>query len=365
MNGKLLYELALGLIPGIGDAHTKQLISYCGTAENVFKEKKGKLLKIPGIGEVLSEAILNQSVLKEAENELIKAEKNNTRILSYTSEEYPARLKNIFDSPSILYYKGAANLNADKVIGIVGTRNATEYGKEQVDQLIQGLKPHNPLIVSGLAYGIDIAAHKASLANYLPTVGVMGNGMDVMYPPSHRETANKMLVEGGLLTENRFGTKPEAPNFPERNRIIAGMCDVLIVIEAGATGGALITAELANGYNREVFAVPGDLGKEYSEGCNNLIKDHKAHIYTKVADIEYLMNWTPGMAPQKQKTLDLTPFSEEEQSIIILMQNNDGALIDDLSWKSQLPVSRVASLLLKLEFQGLVKSLPGKKYKLV
>lgn len=365
MNEKLLYEIALGFIPGIGGGLTRQLISYCGSAENVFKEKKGKLLKIPGIGETLVEKIINQNVLKDAEAELKMAEANNTQILFYTSEDYPTRLKNIYDAPTLIYYKGNVNLNAEKVIGIVGTRNATEYGKEQTAKLVEGLKSHNPLIISGLAYGIDIAAHKACLAHDIPTIGVMGSGMDIIYPPSHRDAANKMLNQGGLLTENRFGTKPEPSRFPERNRIIAGMCDVVVVAEASESGGALITAELANSYNKEVFAIPGKLGDEFSEGCNNLIKDHKAHIYTKPSDVEYLMNWTPGLAPKKQKALDLSPFSQEEQSIIVLMQSGDGALLDDLSWKSQLPVSRVASLLLNLEFQGLVKSLPGKKYKLV
>ncbi len=368
MQDKLLYEIAIGLIPRIGNAHTKLLISYCGSAENVFRETKGKLLKIPGIGQVLAESIttVNKNLLlKEAESELIKADKNNTRLLFYTSEDYPSRLKNIYDAPAILYYKGNATLNSEKVIGIVGTRNATEYGKEQTAEIVKGLKSHNPLIVSGLAYGIDIAAHRACLDNDIATIGIMASGMDIIYPSVHKEIAQKMLATGGLITENKFGQKPDPNNFPERNRIIAGMCDVVIVVEAGESGGALITAELANGYNREVVAVPGKIGDEYSTGCNNLIKDHKAHIYTKVSDIEYLMNWEPGLAPKKQKTIDLTPFTEEEQSIILLMQKGDGALLDDLSWKSQLPVSRVASLLLNLEFQGLVKSLPGKKYKLL
>jgi len=365
MNNQSIYEIALGYIPGIGDTLTRQLVSYCGSAENVFKEKKGKLLKIPGIGETLAESIIKQDVLKEAETEVKKAEKSDTRIIFYTSEEYPTRLKNISDAPTLLYYKGNANLNVEKVIGIVGTRHATEYGKEQTTKLVEGLKSHNPVIISGLAYGIDIAAHKACVTNDIPTIGIMGSGIDIIYPSQHREVANKMILNGGLLTENKFGTKPEPSRFPERNRIIAGMCDALVVVEAGEGGGALITAELANSYNREVFAIPGKIGDEFSEGCNNLIKNHKAHICTGISDIEYLMNWAPGQALQKKKELDLSPFSKEEQSIIILMQNSEGALIDDLSWKSQLPVNKVAALLLNLEFQGLVKSLPGKKYKLV
>src|SRR6185437_6863705 len=264
MNNQSIYEIALGYIPGIGDTLTRQLVSYCGSAENVFKEKKGKLLKIPGIGETLAESIIKQDVLKEAETEVKKAEKSDTRIIFYTSEEYPTRLKNISDAPTLLYYKGNANLNVEKVIGIVGTRHATEYGKEQTTKLVEGLKSHNPVIISGLAYGIDIAAHKACVTNDIPTIGIMGSGIDIIYPSQHREVANKMILNGGLLTENKFGTKPEPSRFPERNRIIAGMCDALVVVEAGEGGGALITAELANSYNREVFAIPGKIGDEFS-----------------------------------------------------------------------------------------------------
>jgi DNA processing protein len=257
------------------------------------------------------------------------------------------------------------DLNATKIIGIVGTRKATDYGKEAVEKILSELIPHNTLIVSGLAYGIDICAHKTALNNNQPTIGVMASGMDIIYPAVHKEIANRMIDNGGLITEYPFGSKPDAPHFPARNRIIAGLCDAVIVAEAADSGGALITAEIANSYNREVFAVPGNLGNKYSEGCNKLIRSHKAHILLNVKDLEYNLNWsTDENVKPKPAPMDLSSFDEEEQEVLTLMKEKEGILIDDLSWKSQIPVSKLASILLNLEFQGVIKSLPGKKFKL-
>jgi DNA processing protein len=221
------------------------------------------------------------------------------------------------------------------------------------------------LVISGLAYGIDIAAHKAALINKQPTIGVMASGIDIIYPAVHKQAAAEMIGNGGIITEYPFSTKPDAPHFPSRNRIIAGMCDAIIVAEAAESGGALITAEIANSYDREVFAVPGNLGSKYSEGCNKLIKNHKAHIFTSIKDIEYIMNWsTENLAQKTKNTPDLSFFTGEEREVIVAMQATQGILIDELSWKSQIPVNKLASILLNLEFQGIVKSLPGKKFKL-
>lgn len=362
-----LYEVAIGLIPGIGSSHTRQLVSYCGSAENIFKEKKGRLKKIPGIGELLASTIINQNILKEAEKQLLLAEKSNTQILFYTHKDYPERLKHIHDTPTLIYYKGNADLNTAKIIGIVGTRNATPYGKEVVEKILVELIPHNVLVISGLAYGIDITAHKAALLNNQPTIGVMASGIDIIYPSAHKETASRMITSGGLITEYPFGTRPNAPHFPSRNRIIAGLCDAVIVAEAAEKGGALITAEIANSYDREVFAVPGNLGNKYSEGCNKLIRGHKAHIMTTVKDLEYIMNWSAGETPAKKEAsvvIDLSVFNPDEAEVINVIKETNGILIDDLSWKSQIPVSKLASILLNLEFQGVVKSMPGKKFKL-
>lgn len=368
MSQERLSFLALHFISGVGDQLVKQLVSYCGSAEQVFKTPKGKLLKIPGIGPVTAESIRAGSTFHQAEKELKKAEKEETEILFYTDNKYPGRLKSIVDAPSILYHKGNANLNHSKSVAVVGTRQATEYGKEIVTKIVEELKPHDPLIVSGLAYGIDIQAHKQALKTNLPTIGVMGSGMDVIYPSVHKETAKKMINQGGLLTENHFGTKPDAHNFPARNRIIAGMCDALIVVEAAEKGGALITAEIANSYNKDVFAVPGSLGQTYSEGCNKLIRNNKATIYTSIKDLEYLMNWNVGESKSKNgsKKIDFSSFGVDEQKVLSMLQEKNGPMmIDELTIKTALSPSLLASLLLALEFSNVVKSLPGKQFALV
>ncbi|MBN8653440.1 MAG: DNA-processing protein DprA [Cytophagales bacterium] len=363
MDQERLSFIALHFTPGIGDFLVKQLVSYCGSAEQVFKTPKAKLLKIPGVGEISADAIKNGDTYKEAEKELKQAERDDVEIILYNDKKYPHRLKAIEDAPALLYYKGNQNLNTAKAVGIVGTRQATEYGKEMVERICQELVPHQPLIISGLAYGIDIHAHKAALKNNLATIGVMGSGIDIIYPAAHKETAKKMLSHGALLTENRFGTKPDAHNFPARNRIIAGMCDALIVVEAAEKGGALITAEIANGYNKDVFAVPGNLGQTYSEGCNKLIKTNRANLFATVKDLEYIMNWSAETSVATQTTLDLTVYSTDEQTVLrILKERNAPVMIDELSFKSSLPPSQLASLLLTLEFKNAVKSLPGKMF---
>ena len=359
--------LALHFIDGIGDYLIKQVISYTGSAEKVFKTPKGKLLQIPGIGEVTAQAILNGKPFQQAEKELVKAEKESVELVFYMDKKYPARLKNISDAPSILYLKGNIDFENPKAIAIVGTRQATSYGKQRVEEIIKDLTSHNPLIVSGLAYGIDIHAHKQALKHELPTIGIMGSGMDVIYPAAHNETAKKMLEHGGLVTENSFGTKPDAHNFPQRNRIIAGLCDALIVVEAAEKGGALITAEIANSYNKDVFACPGSIGETYSAGCNNLIKSNKAHLLTSVKDIEYIMGWDAAKPQKKSKvSVSLAEYDEPEQTVLkIMIDKKANVLIDELSWKANLPVSQLAGVLLGLEFKGVVKSMPGKQYQLI
>ncbi|MBL7877365.1 MAG: DNA-protecting protein DprA [Cyclobacteriaceae bacterium] len=364
MDQERLSFIALHLTPGIGDFLVKQLVSYCGSAHDVFQTPKGKLRKIPGIGDITVDAIKNGNTFREAEKELIKAEKEDTEILFYTDKKYPHRLKGIDDAPALLYYKGNQNLNVSKIVGIVGTRQATEYGKEIVERICKDLVPHQALIVSGLAYGIDIHAHKFALQYGLATLGVMGSGMDIIYPAVHKETAKKMINQGGLITENKFGTKPDAHNFPARNRIIAGLCDALLVVEAAEKGGALITADIANSYNKDVFAVPGNLGQTYSDGCNKLIKINKANLFTSVKDLEYIMNWTASIEGT-QTSLALTLFEPEEQKVLaILKKRNTPVMIDELSIASDLPPGELASLLLTLEFKNAIKSLPGKMYSL-
>jgi DNA processing protein len=365
------YEVALGMLPGIGNLTTRLLISYCGSAKAVFNTPKGRLLKIPNIGQTTVSAISQQAqqALRQAEETIKKAERRQVQLLFYTHPNYPARLKTVADAPCLLYYQGSASLNPDKSIGLVGTRKATDYGRQMTKKIVQDLQKHQPLIVSGLAYGIDIAAHRAALQAGLSTIGVMASGPDTIYPSLHRKTAEKMVEQGGLLTEYGFGVKPDAPRFPARNRIIAALSDCTIIVEAAIKGGALITADLAHGYNKDVMAVPGNLDAPASAGCNHLIQQLKANIYTRVEDLEQLLNWDlgPGAASKKPLTARYDPdeFTAEEYSVIRLLAESKEELVDNISWKTQVPVSQLASLLLGLEFKGVVKALPGKKYVLV
>ncbi|GAB4045393.1 DNA-processing protein DprA [Spirosoma litoris] len=366
------HQIALTLVPGVGSILIRQLISYCGSATDVLRSPLGRLLKVPGIGEVTARAILKSDVLTEAERILNRLEKMSATALFYTEKTYPSRLKALYDAPALLYFQGKGNLNTSRTIGIVGTRQATDYGRRITNEIIEAIAPLGVNVISGLAYGIDIAAHRSSLANGLPTIGVMASGLDVIYPNVHQKTAQDMQPLGGLLTESQPGTKPDAHLFPARNRIIAGLSDVVVVVEAAAKGGALITAEYANNYHREVFAVPGQLNQAFSAGCNKLIRENKAQIYTSPNDIIEGLNWDQSTKQTNEQSsrnrivpalpLDLT---DEESQILALLRQCENIHIDELSWKSQMHMGKLASLLLSLEFRGFVRSLPGKKYALV
>jgi DNA processing protein len=362
-----LSEIGLTLVPGVGSILIRQLVSYCGSPAEVFRAPAGKLLKIPGIGEATARAIRQPDALTKAETVLRQLEKIDARALFYTDVDYPARLKTLYDAPALLYWQGTADLNAPRTLGIVGTRQATDYGRRITEEIVAAVQPFSTFIISGLAYGIDIAAHRASLVQQLPTIGVMASGLDVIYPAIHQKTAQEMLILGGLLTESPPGTKPEAHLFPARNRIIAGLSDAVVVVEAAAKGGALITAEYANNYHREVFAVPGGLSQSFSAGCNKLIRENKAQIYTRPQDLIEALNWDQA-SPVKLRNLPTAPppdFTEEESQIVALLRPVADMHIDELSWKSQLPMGKLASLLLSLEFRGYVRTLPGKKYQVV
>jgi DNA processing protein len=359
-----IYQVAVGLIPGVGAATTKMLISYCGSAEQIFKTPKGKLKSIPGIGDVTVESIQKSSVLEEAESIVKKAEKSDTQILFYTDADYPARLKQLPDAPTLLYYKGSTAANPPKSIAVVGTRKATEYGKSVVRKLLEDLGSYKPVIISGLAYGIDIQAHRDALELGLETIGVMANGVDIIYPSLHKNTAAKMIEQGGLMSEYTFGSVAEPMRFPARNRIIAGLADVTIVVEATQSGGALITADIANGYDREVMAIPGRITDSTSEGCNNLIKQNKAHALTAASDLIELLNWDITPAQNASKHLILSDLEEDELIIYAVLTDNQDIHIDELSWKSQLPMQKISSVLLQMEFKGIIKALPGKKFSL-
>jgi DNA processing protein len=359
----MLYEVALGLIPKIGDKLSKYLISYLGSAEAVFKANKKKLMSVPGIGQLVATEIVQSKVLQNAEAIIRKAEKDQIQLLFYTNPAYPTRLKELADAPSLLYYKGVQSLNAPRTVAIVGTRMASEYGKAITHKIVQELAQYDVVVISGLAYGIDITAHKACLQTGVPTIGVMGSGIDIIYPFQHQKTALEMLEKGGLLTENTFGVKPDAPRFPERNRIIAGLCDALIVIETAQKGGTLITAEIAYSYNKEIYAVPGNLGLKSSEGSNKLIVQQKAQLFMSVNQIVKDLHWDQETQP---KTHVLPPdLTEDELKIITLLYKEKEVQIDELAWKTQINISKLSSLLLMMEFSGLLKTLPGNKVKLL
>ncbi len=362
-NFLLLHRIAITLIPGIGDVNGKKLISYCGSAEAVFREKRKNLMKIPGIGMSTVNSILGTKVLGRAEEELKFIEKFRIKPLYYLEEGYPQRLKHCMDGPIMLYLLGKADVNARHVLSVVGTRRASNYGKEMTEKIIGGLKGLDVLVVSGLAFGIDTLAHRAALANEIPTAGILAHGLDRIYPGVNRKLAVKMQKSGGLLTEFLSGTNPDRENFPKRNRIVAGMADATLVIESAIRGGALITANIASSYDRDVFAVPGRSGDKYSEGCNYLVKANKAALIESAEDIKYFMQWEEQDNVKSKQAKLFRELTDNERIVMELLKENGEASIDFLVLKSRMSNSAIASVLLELEFDGAVKSLPGKMYR--
>jgi DNA processing protein len=363
----LLHQIALTFLPGVGDVITKKLLSVCGSPEAVFTEKPQVLLKAERVGDQIVNSIVvhRQQALKRAAEEIEFISRYNIQPLFYTDAAYPSRLRECIDGPALLYYKGSANLNHPHIIAMVGTRRATNYGKEVCQRLIGELKTLDVLVISGLAYGIDTCAHKAALDQGLGTIAVLAHGLDRIYPPMNKPLAQRMLQQGGLLTDFPVRTNPDRENFPSRNRIIAGLADAVVVVEAGKKGGALITADIANSYNRDVFSVPGNLGNTFSEGCNFLIKTNRAVLVESAADIKYIMGWGDPVKPkavQKKLMIELSP---EEEKIIEIIQENGEASIDRLCNESGTSPALVAKAILSLELEGIVKTLPGKMYKLL
>lgn len=363
----LLHQIALTKVNGVGPAVARHLLSQFGSAEAIFSASKKQLRAIPYVRESIADAITSTATLSAAESELEFIEKHGIRLLFFSEKDYPKRLRNCADAPILLYYKGNADLDNARVVSIVGTRNATAYGVSLCQELVSGLKAHDTLIVSGLAHGIDSHAHRAALAQELATVGVLGHGLDRIYPAANRNMAARMLDNGGLLTEFPSGTIPERTNFPMRNRIIAGLADVTIVVEAAFKGGALITAEIANSYNRDVCAFPGNTQQEFSAGCNYLIKTHRAHLIQGIKDLEYLMDWTVAETSKpagKQLPLHVS-LDTNEQRVHDVIREAGSLAIDDLMIQVKWPQSKLAMTLLQLEIKGAIVALPGKVYKAV
>jgi len=362
---QLKFRIALTLIPGVGSVLAKNLVSYCGGVEDVFRRKKYQLEKIPGIGGEKAQAIVNHNVFERAEAEVSFIRKHGISTYFFLDAEYPTRLKNCDDAPVLLFYKGNADLNAVRMVAIVGTRLATPYGRLITEQLVAGFAKYEVTVVSGLALGIDIIAHKASLKQQVPTIGVLAHGLDRIYPSDHKPVAEKIVKHGGLLTEFPSKTIPDRENFPSRNRIVAGMTDATIVVESASKGGALITADIANSYNRDVFAIPGKVGDKYSEGCHELIRNNKAMLVESAEQVAELLNWNDQPAAQPLQLKFFHELKDEEKVLVKLLQENGKQAIDNLMLQSKMPASRVSSVLLNLEFAGLLRSLPGKVYELI
>lgn len=365
MTNDLLYKLALTTIPNIGAVQAKILLQHYDVAD-IFKARKSDLEKIEGIGTIRATSIRNFKNFEKAEEELRFIEKFRITPLFITDDDYPKRLLNCYDSPTLLYYKGTADLNASKIIAVIGTRTHTDYSKKIIDKFIQELSVQNVLVASGMAFGVDAIAHKAAIKNNLPTVGVLGHGLDQIYPQDHSGLAKDMLKNGGgLLTEFRSKTKPDKHNFPTRNRIVAGMSDATIVIESGLKGGSMVTAELANGYNKDVFAFPGKITDSKSAGCNYLIKSNKAMLLTDAQELIEMMGWEERkkskLKSQKEIFIEL---SKDEKIIIEILKEKDSAHIDEVNLRSGLSSSAIAAAILNLELQNIVLGLPGKMYRL-
>ncbi len=360
--------LALNFIPKIGPVHSKNLVSYCGGVEGIFKANKAQLQKVPGIGEVLATTILKHRSFERADKELEFMEKNNIRAITYFDEDYPLRYKMVEDSPIILFTKGIINMNIPKVLAIVGTRKNTQYGKDSCNKLIEDLASSDVLIVSGLAYGTDVWAHNAAIKNNLQTVGVLAHGLDRIYPLENKPTAKKMVENGGLITEYPSGTKPDKENFVQRNRIIAGIADAVVIIESAMKGGSLLTATFASNYNRDVFAFSGRTTDTYSQGCHYIIKRNLATLIESADDVIYNMGWDEDTKPKKVKqvVIDFNLLSDEQKIIYDIIKVYEGGLdIDTITIKSNIFGGKVAGILLQMEFAGILRSLPGKIFQLV
>lgn len=367
---ELLSLIALQHIPGIGSITAKRLVEAAGSATILFEHRTDLPAMIPHIHHSLVNALDNPHAYSRAQRELEFIDKHHITCIGYHDEAYPSRLRECDDAPIILFYRGNTTLNPQRVISIVGTRKCTDYGRDICDRLIRDLAAQFPniLIVSGLAYGIDICAHRAALKHHIPTVGILAHGLDRIYPSVHRNTAAQMTQHGGLLTEYVSFTEPERQNFLQRNRIVAGMSDATIIVESAAKGGALVTANIANSYGRDCYAFPGSIDAASAAGCHQLIRHNQAALITSASDlIESLMWDTPQ--PNKPEAIQRTLFPDltDEESLIVQQLNAhaDGLHINLLAANTALPINRLSAILFELELRGIVRPLVGSCYKLV
>lgn len=363
---ELFNTLALLRVEGVGDIMAKKLIAHCGSAEEIFKAKKSKLCGIDGVGEVAWKNLQDTSIFKLAEAEMKFIAQEGIKASYFMEKDYPEKLKHCVDAPVILFSSGNINLEGRKILSIVGTRQITAYGTEFCKKLVEDLAPLNPVIVSGFAYGVDIVAHQAALDHNLQTIGVLAHGLNQIYPKVHKKYMAKMEENGGFMTEFWSISNPDRENFLKRNRIIAGIAEATIVVESADRGGSLVTANLANDYNRDVFAVPGRVTDKYSQGCNNLIKSQRANLLTNAADLIYMLNWELEEKKKKpvQKQLFVT-LENDEQMVYDYLQKKGKELMDIIALECDLPVFKISSLLLNMELKGVIRPLPGKLFEAI
>jgi DNA processing protein len=361
----LFHLMALLRVEGVGDIMAKKLLTHFGSAEAVLNAKTTQLAAIDGVGSVLLKNLKDKSVFEKATQELQFIQYNNIDVLYFQDEKYPDRLKHCIDGPVLLFSSGNINIKNRKIISIVGTRQITSYGMEFCRKLIEDLAPLDPIIVSGFAYGVDIVAHQLAMDHNLQTIGVVAHGLNQIYPKPHKKYVAKMEQNGGFMTEFWSTSNPDKENFVRRNRIVAGMTEATIVIESADRGGSLITANMANDYNRDVFAVPGRVTDKYSQGCNNLIKTQKANVLTSAADLIYILNWDiKNEAKPVQKQLFVT-LDDDEQKVYDYLLKTGKELMDIIALHCDFPIYRISGLLLNMELKGVIRPLPGKLFEAI
>ena len=361
----LFYLLALQRIDGVGDIMAKKQLTHLGSAEAIFKAKASQLAGIDGIGSVLLKNLKDKTVFEKASNELEFIKANDINVAYFQDENYPERLKQCIDGPLLLFTSGNIDLKNRRIISIVGTRQITSYGTEFCRKLIEDLAVLDPIIVSGFAYGVDIVAHQMAMEYDLQTIGVVAHGLNQIYPKTHKKYVAKVEQNGGFMTEFWSSSNPDKENFVKRNRIVAGMSEATIVIESADRGGSLITANMANDYNRDVFAVPGRVTDKYSQGCNNLIKTQKANLLTSAADLVYILNWDIQKDSKPvQKQLFVT-LDDEEQKVYDYLLKTGKELMDIIALRCDFPIYKISGMLLNMELKGVIRPLPGKLFEAI
>jgi DNA processing protein len=363
---ELIAILRLQKIPNIGDVLAKKLIAHCGNPRAIFEDKLQNLLKIDGVGTYTLKDIYDKKHLEAAELEYNFIKSNYIGCSYFMDADYPSYLKHCIDGPILLFTRGEINLEGRKIISVVGTRNITSYGTAFCEKFIEEIAPLNPVIISGLAYGVDICIQRAAARHGLQTIGCLAHGLNQIYPKVHAKYTTEIEKNGGFVTDFWSSSNPERENFLKRNRIIAGMSEATVVIESAEKGGSLVTADIAHSYNRDVFAVPGRAGDKYSLGCNNLIKRQKAQMLTSAADLVYLLGWnienntTKTVQKQLFVELDLT-----EKSIYSFLQKDGKQVLDNIALECQLPIFKTSSTLLNMEMKGVIRPLPGKLFEAI